>query len=335
MNPPPASPRFASASIRVHLRLLLLCGLCIAAVNARGEDNIDPRIPDEIAALDRDTQAAWRSFSTRFSGHGGAWGGVYYILYDYDRRYESSAKLAAAQIERDLTHLVQQGLKTLEIKPPKAEVDAACELLPGLDVGSYGRVHQVTVREVLGPEAIVASNLELVDRQAVDEAYRDLRRRAGSANRAAVDWMFSVRKAVAERQNDTAYRNRFRLAGYAMDGVREDEAWAGPSGEPLRLAVVGVEPADEAAADPPRPLLAPLGAFRFGLEQRQFIDLLAQRGVSPAEFVERVREARREHGRDGDLLVARELMSLPAEPLPALLAAENQPAAAESAASEP
>ena len=332
---PPASPRFASASIRVHLRLLLLCGLSILAANARGEDATDPRVPEEIAALDRDTQAAWRSFSTRFSGHGGCWGGVYYILYDYDRRYDSSAKLAAAQIERDRTHMVQQGLKTLEVKPPKAEVDAACELLPALDIGSYGRVHQVTVREVLGPEAIVASNLELVDRQAVDEAYRDLRRRAGSANRAAVDWMFSVRKAVAQRQNDTAYRGRFRLVGYCTEQLAGDRVWSGSAEGPLRVAVVGVEPADAHAADPPRPLLAPLEAFRFGLDQQQFIDLLAQRGIGPGEFVERVRDVRREHGGDGDRIVARDLMNMPATPLPSLLAAETQPAAAESAASKP
>ena len=146
-----------SWSIRRHplashpRRSAFICGsfssaaFSILAANARGEDATDPRVPEEIAALDRDTQAAWRSFSTRFSGHGGCWGGVYYILYDYDRRYDSSAKLAAAQIERDRTHMVQQGLKTLEVKPPKAEVDAACELLPALDIGSYGRVHQVTV----------------------------------------------------------------------------------------------------------------------------------------------------------------------------------------------
>ena len=190
---------------------------------------------------------------------------------------------------------------------------------------------------MLGPEAIVASNLELVDRQAVDEAYRDLRRRAGSANRAAVDWMFSVRKAVAQRQNDTAYRGRFRLVGYCTEQLAGDRVWSGPAGGPLRVAVVGVEPADAHAADPPRPLLAPLEAFRFGLDQQQFIDLLAQRGIGPGEFVERVRHARREHGGDGDLIVARDLMNMPATPLPGLLseASGSTPATAPAATPTP
>ena len=326
---------FPSASIRVHLRLAFFCGFIASTTPILAGGDIDPRVPPEIAALDRDTQAAWRSFSTRFSGHGAAFDGVYYILYDYDRRYDSSARLAATQIERDLTHTVQRGLRTTEIKPAQAEVDAACQLLPAMEVGSYGRVHRVTVREVLGPGSMVASNLELVDRRAVDDGYRDLRRRAGTANREAVEWMFSVRKAAVERQTDALYRERFRLVGYATERVREDEAWAGPEDEPLRLAVVGVEPADAEGADTPRRLLAPLGAFRFGLDQRQLIDLLAQRGVSPAQFVERVREARREFGRDGDLRVARDLMNTPATPRVELLAAETQPAAAESAASKP
>ena len=283
--------------------------------------------------LDRDTQAAWRRFSTRFSGHGAAFGGVYYILYDYDRRYGSSAHLAPAQVTSDLTWKVQSGLATHEVRPPSGEVDAACTLLPSLDIGSYGKVERVTVREVLGPRAMVGSNLEVVDRQAVDEAYRDLQRRAGPEYRDAVDRMFALRKAAVERQNDAAYRDRFRLVGYETDRVRVNEAWSGPADGALNVAVVGVEPADGAAGETPRRVLAPAESFRFGLDERQFIDLLAQRGLSPSDFVEQVRNARRDRGRDGDVQVARDLMSVPATPLPALI--DTVPSDTDPAATQP
>jgi hypothetical protein len=270
--------------------------------------------PESVAKLDRDTRYAWNSFYRVFAADSAEFDGEYFTCLGHSHRYDSSAYLREDQVRKDNTRKIQRGVTTRLIRPSKEEIQAAVQSLPGLSIGSYGRVQRVRIDELLAPNGMVLSRLEIVDEDKLNDDFAEARDRAGYQRKDEVEAAFAIRKEIAKRQDDPAYRGPFRLVGFSTDRRFANQDWTGPNGEGLFLAVVGIESLGTERRPQPRKILAPSEAFQRGIEEAGFVALLEQRGVSPQQFVQMVRDARQEHGRDGDARVAEQLMRLPITP---------------------
>jgi len=277
-------------------RLLIGCVLTAAALPALGAERF---------GMDPATYDDWRRNHGRFAraclpdGQGG-----YHVLPMYDRRYPSSAGMTVRAAKTELTRRVKENMfgegplvRTRIITPPDAEAEALAKALPALEVGQYGYVHSVEVEQILGPESMVIEDIWLIDEDAVDDAKRADERRAGRDDQAeaVIDAMYAQREALIERQDDRDFRRaEVKLTGFDTAGAVEGERWAGPEGQGLQIAVVGYEQYGSERRPKHRRVARPASDFGEGVCETQFIELLEQRGLTPTQFIERIKQEHRQ-----------------------------------------
>ena len=82
---------------------------------------------------------------------------------------------------------IKRGAVTKEIKhePPAAEVIVTSRVIPAIDVGHYGFINSVVIKDIIGPKEMIVTGIELIPASEV-----------GTKNNAR-------RKAAADRQKGT------------------------------------------------------------------------------------------------------------------------------------
>ena len=117
------------------------------------------------------------------------------------------------------------------------------------------------------------------------------RRRA--AENESIDWAYEDRTAAALRQRDRAFaRRRWIIQGFRTDRLEEEARW--PAGraaeEGLQLIIVRVSGNTITAV--------PAQSIGQGLNELQMLDMLAQRYLTKAQFVQWINEAKHESRTD-------------------------------------
>ena len=305
---------------RPLLCLLLLAGLCL------------PAPAQELTELDgtplaTSTRRAWSGNYREFARFVAVFEDKFIVVPNYDRRTDNSHALSYRQAEEKLKITWQEdsGLIVRERSwtPPQEEIEAYSKLLPGLEIGLFGYVHSVEVVEVLGPEEMTVRNLWILDAQALERQYeRDQAQGRASGDRnytKLLEAAYGRRLALAELQGERAFAGPFRLVGYSTRGLRPGVRYTGPRQEGFQVAFVywDVPPAEE---DGPRlrdedvtPVLVdPTPVMRSTVTEQQFVELLGQKQMTIAGFVELVRATRAEDRDTADAVVLTEL--LPPDP---------------------
>lgn len=317
------------ASIALALVVLTL----LPTPSARAQE------PDaaELARIDRLWNRYWRELAPFYVKHGES----FVCVPGYDRRLPSSTGTTATdykrQTAREVTYKDENGRERTrtEVKPDE-EALAATHALPAVEPGSYGHILSGKVREVVDSETVILEDIWLVDaaklrdqkreaeeaarREAwseVENRFRDLR--DGRRNRGDtiaeqagelmeyINWCFEDREALAERQRDRALnRIPWRIIGYQTRTLTAGNRW--PADQTLQLVIISVTD-NEVLAIP----AAKIGA---GLNELEFLDCLASRTITKAQFVELYTNAKRDY-RDAHvpaILAAMEGWELAANP---------------------
>jgi hypothetical protein len=273
------------------LILLVLASATVTAVAAEG--------------LDERTRPLWERHWRVYAKNSAAFEDGFVVCPAYDKRYPSDAGMTVRQAEVKLSRKVKEGggglVMTRTVKMPLAEAEAMALPITKLSVGRYGFLASVQVDEVLGPESMVVKDLYLIDPLRLRRDYRADRARAGRAGdrdtaEAELERMYAHRNALAERQKQKAHRSVvLRLEGFSTDGLARGERWAGPDGEGLQVVIVKPEAYGDERRPKQRLVAVSLREVRWGLDEREFVRLLAGRGLSPAGFVGLVMEKMAEH----------------------------------------
>jgi hypothetical protein len=102
-----------------------------------------------------------------------------------------------------------------------------------------------------------------------------------------VEASYEAREELAKRQSGKQFGEPIVVKGYPTAGLKQGERWTGRGSERPQIAIVGVDQDEDARGRRSRSryVAVPPTMFLRGLDESQFLDLLRQRGVSPAEFV--------------------------------------------------
>lgn len=199
------------------LAFALLLAVLAPAVEAQ-------RRNDPLANLDRDQRRVFQAYTRLFCAQ--------FFRYERDRyvilpnhyvKRENSTGRSYDQVKEMMTEVRRErrGLTTVEVKvyPPEAEVIAAAKVLPAMDVGHYGYLSQVQIKEIVGPEEMIVTNIELIPEEVV-----------GTEKNAA-------RLRLAELQQSLQYQT-YRVLGFRTKGLAEGQVYKGPGDKGLHVAVM-------------------------------------------------------------------------------------------------
>ncbi|MEM9414798.1 MAG: hypothetical protein AAGA29_04880 [Planctomycetota bacterium] len=274
----------------------------------------------EDARVDRLWNRAWREFVPYYIEHEGE----FICVPGYDRRLPSSTGMSIDDYQRqsawDQAYTDERGRdRTRTLVKPDEEAHAAVAIIPVIEVGQYGYIHSGNISQIEDDQTLVLERVWFLDAEAmrdekkemkdnvmrgvfedIGDAIRDrgrnerrnrgdgIAQRRGAEND-AIDWAFEDRAAAAERQAERTFaRYRWEIVGYRTNRLEADARW--PAGraaeEGLQLIIVAVEGNNITAV--------PAETIGRGISEVQFLDLLEERGLTKAEFVELVNEAKRE-----------------------------------------
>lgn len=308
---------------RYPFTLTLLALICAVTLPA-------PAPAQELTELDgtpipSGTRRAWIGNYREFSRFVGVFEDQYIVLPNYERRNDNSHGVSAREAEEALKISWTQDAgvltETRSWTPPREEIEAYTKLLPSLKLGSFGYVHSVEVVEVLGPEQMLVTDLWILDADLLKRQYdrdRAAGRATGDRNYTKVlEAAYRKRLELADLQDERAFRAAFRLVGYSTRGVQPGQRYAGPGDEGFQVAFANwdlpPEP-EEGSRRRSRPddavavLIDPAPVMRETASEQQFIELLGQKDITIAGFVELVRAAREADRDTADALVLAELM---------------------------
>lgn len=261
--------------------------LCMAGVVLAGAEG-----------LDGPTYQLWERHWRFFAQRCGVFEGAYVCCPTYQARCPSSAGITVRQAQAELAEQVKikKGIlvTTRTVQMPIEEARAMAEPIPQLAVGQYGYLASVQVVQVLGPTSMVVSDVQLIDVDAVSSAYKADRAKAREAYDSdeadqLLERKYGQRMAVIERQKDRSFkRSLLRLEGFATRGLAEGQRWAGPKDQGVQVVMVKQELYGSERRPRVRLVAAILEQVHWGLDEDQFIALLKEHGLEPAEFVQRV-----------------------------------------------
>ncbi|XAL99917.1 hypothetical protein OT109_00750 [Phycisphaeraceae bacterium D3-23] len=278
----------------------------------------------EEARIDRLWNRAWREFAPYYLEHDG----TFICVPGYDRRLPSSTGMTIDDYQEqsawEQEYTDERGRdRTRTLVKPDAEAHAAVAILPAIEVGQYGYIHSGNIDQIEDDQTLVLNRVWFLDAEAakaemqamkedvvrgavedIGDAIRDrgrnerrnrgdgIAQRRGAEND-AIDWAYEDRTAAALRHMDREFvRYRWEIVGYRTDRLEEDARW--PAGraaeEGLQLVIVAVEGRNITAV--------PAETIGRGISEVQFLDLLAQRDLTKAQFVELLTEAKRESRND-------------------------------------
>ena len=196
------------------------------------------------------------------------------LLPNYQRSRENSTGRSYDQAYEEMTtYEVHRLGKKTAIPPNKAEVIVSAKVIPGIDVGHYGFVNSVVIKEVVGSSEMIVGNIELIPQSEV-----------GTKNNA-------VRKAAAERQKRYANKT-FRLLGFSTKDLKAGDKYYGPRKKGLQVAVMSTDPKHDFVL------------VNFDKLQRvrtsEFSEALSYVQIEPLAFIDMVRDNREKLATDGD-----------------------------------
>jgi|GEM_PF-2290644 len=300
---------------RITIALLLgLVFLAAAPVAARLTEADGTPIPDPVY---RSYQANWQKYGVFASEIDGG----YAFLPKYDRRLESSRGISTSQaMERlKVEKEVKQGnlVRKRTAYPDRADAEAYSRALPELKVGAYGWVASAEVVKIIGRQEMIVKEIWLVDRPKLRAAYEKdqakMERETGEVNRELLKFNYGQRIKMMDQQedNDEGFEREFRLLGYDTRGLRVGDRWKGHNDEGFQVGVVKweiPEPEEEEGSsrrrrggDDPRLVLSELAnLMRRTVNEEGFKELLAERELTVADFVDLVRTLRERDRRNAE-----------------------------------
>lgn len=205
----------------------------------------------------------------------------YVLLPNYERARENSTGKTSRQAEEEMTVVKRErvrtslGFKVVDVKypPPSAEVIIAARVIPAIDVGHYGFVNSVAIKEIVGPTEMVVTSVELIPTSEV-----------GTENN-------TQRLAAAERQREYAYKS-YRLLGFSTKDLRPGQKYYGPKKKGLQVAVMSTDPQHSF-------VLVNYDKLE-RVRTSEFADVLAYVQIEPLAYIDLVRSNRENLGTDGD-----------------------------------
>lgn len=317
--------------MKVLLAILVLvaAGLVLADEPTPAADKADKM----DAATQRLWQRHWRAYAK------------YFIVLDDDYaccphlnpKYPSSRGVTVEEVlaENSRTYVVRSSnlVREKEVTIPRAEAQAVARPLPDIAVGQYGYLHSVQIKEITGPDRMTVERPWLIDEEALEkemrEARQDLERKADRDQRDEIDReierRFTQRQKLVDRQQDKGFQRSLLLRGFDTRNLVNGTRWRGPGvgrDQVLHVAVVAVqreEPSQRRSRRTPNRLFVavPVTAFREGLTEDQFKDLLSRRNLTPAQFVALVQEEKIKDTKEADLRILRKLEKKADHPDPA------------------
>lgn len=290
---------------------LALAALLFAPVQAAAAQDHDPA---EQARIDRLWNRYWRELAPFYVKQGES----FVCVPGFDRRLPSSSGVTAAdykrQSAREAEYTDENGrTRTRTQVKPDAEVNAAVQALPAVEPGAYGHILSGQIKEIVDDQTLILEDIWLIDARQVrtDKAeaeqaarreawgevenrfrdFRDGRRDRGDtiAQEAGnlmnyINWCFEDRQALADRQRDRVYnRTPWRVIGYQTRTLTEGNRW--PADQTLQLVIISVTDNEV--------LAIPAAKIGTGLNELEFLDMLASRTITKAQFVDIYTEARR------------------------------------------
>lgn len=233
---------------------------------------------DPLASLTRNQRQSFslytRQFCTQFFRYGDD---RFVILPNHRRQRENSGGRTYQQVLEQLTEVRRvksgSGKTHKKIHPPNAELIAAAKLLPFMTVGHYGHVNSVKVEEILGPDEMIVSSLTMIRRE-------DL----GDENN-------KNRKAVFKQQQRMQSKT-FRLLGFRTDKARVGQEYQGPKNTGLHVAVMSTDAVHDF-------VLVDYDKLK-RVRTHEFAEVLAYVQITPADFIDMVRDNREAMQAKGD-----------------------------------
>jgi len=257
-------------------------------------------------------EANWRKFARYACKVGEGYG----FIPGYNRRYDSSLGMSATQYmeESKIVREVERGNLTIkrQYAIPREDAEAWVRALPSSRVGSYGYVDSAEIVKVLDDKRMLVKSLWLVDQEQLREEYEQdkqrMERREGEVNKEQLAFEYGKRIELKQMhdEEDNGFAQTFLLMGYDTRGLREGERWHGPGDAGFQVGVIRWQAleADEAGDDGgrrarrsgdsgPVPVLSAIEEpMRRGIDGEQFKELLAERGMTVAGFVDMMRDLR-------------------------------------------
>ena len=304
-----------SSHAALNVVLALVLALFVPAAGAVAQE-VDPA---EQARIDRLWNRYWREVAPFYVKHGES----FVCVPGYDRRLPGSAGITAADYQRQTARAVEykdengRARTRTEVKPD-AEAQAAVQALSPVEPGIYGHILSGSIKQIVDSETVILEDIWLVDagqvrtdkaqaeqaarREAWGEVenrfrdFRDGRRNRGDtiADEATdlmnyINFCFADREALAERQRDRLYsRTPWRIVGYQTRTLTAGNRW--PADQTLQLVILSVTNNEV--------LAIPAAKIGTGLSELEFLDMLASRTMTKAQFVDLYTQVRRDHRTD-------------------------------------
>ncbi|MFK7789511.1 MAG: hypothetical protein AB8C95_08500, partial [Phycisphaeraceae bacterium] len=199
------------------------------------------------------------------------------LLPNYERSRENSTGKTYDQAFEEMTEIeiIQLKLTTKEIKhpPPVAEVIVAARVIPSIDVGHYGFVNSVVVKEVVGPNEMIVTAIELIP--------------SGEVGKTKNAWRKNAKQRQLEYKKST-----YRLLGFSTKDIKPGDKYYGPRKKGLQIAVMSTDPQHEF-------VLVNYDRLE-RVRTRDFPEALAYVQITPIAFLDMVRENRETLSTEGD-----------------------------------
>ncbi|MEM9414799.1 MAG: hypothetical protein AAGA29_04885 [Planctomycetota bacterium] len=317
--------------------LLLIGGMFSAgpALSAASGDGVAAKmVEDSDPRVDRTWVREWEKFAVFYVPFEDG----YVCFPDYSPDRPSSAATEVEDYIRETAYEAEfkdehTRDRSIIITKPVEDAQAALWLLRDPQPGQYGYISTGAIERIIDRDEMILRSVLLLDgalvnadrraeNQTIHDRARELaegrtRRQAPKqqGNRAdrrqdaaqrqrsirqlrqilteALAFRFADRQSALERQREEEFRQlRWRIVGYNTERLVIEERW--PQGEVasrgLHLAIVAVEDGQVTAI--------PVALLERDLTEVQFLEVIASRGYTKAQFVALVDEMRREHRRD-------------------------------------
>lgn len=234
---------------------------------------------DPLAELDRDQrrvfQAYTRLFCTQFFRFGED---RFVLLPNHASRRENSTGRTADEVKDMLTvtRTIGVGLHKHDKKfyPPEAEVVARSMLLPYFDVGHYGHLNSVRVKEIVGPDEMIVTAVELIPREHLGKDKNEGRK-----------YLYDLQR---ENRDMT-----FRLLGFRTKGLEVGESYSGPRQKGLHVAIMSTDQTHDFVMVNYDKLER--------IRTSEFHEALSYVKISPLAFLDMVRDNREQDYTTGDI----------------------------------
>ncbi|MFK7788117.1 MAG: hypothetical protein AB8C95_01320, partial [Phycisphaeraceae bacterium] len=199
--------------------------------------------------------------------------------------------------------------------PDRADAEAYSKALPELAVGSYGWVASAEVVKIISRKQMIVKEVWLVDRPKLRAAYekdsaKSARENDGEPNRDLLNFNYGQRIKMMQQQEDRdeGFERQFRLVGFDTRGLRVGDRWKGLNSEGFKVAVAYWEEPEVEEDDrrrrrdaEPRLVLTEVESLmRKALDEKGFKELLGEREMTVAAFVDLVRTLRENDRRNAE-----------------------------------